>query len=479
MKIRCNTEKHTASGELLRYGSKFCLLLVALACAGCSISATPVTTQADTTQTYFGPATNGLYSQGRFAIDHSTNSACPIDATTQLPNCTFVQYKYSPSYGYEEYVYNSGYFTPLTNGILSIGVTYGSGTLVGGTLSTYNASAANSWAVELPGQAGLVGLSGQTVIPIAPNQTCPSLTTAQSFQFVTLPTAGDSTGTAYGSVSIASSGSTLNFSNISQYTVGGSNTPTNAATSSSMQGACGPTIYGQTISIPDTVTITGSSASPAATIAIAPSGFLVEDNGKNSSGLYQTALGAGVGAIGLPVLTSALPTSTLIGTHYVGFIYSTGSGPLDPMKPNHIAVSPSSLVASFGYPNQTACSTAQTGLPTQTGTIIYGGEFSNNNPYANAVGNCDFAVDLGAQSTTTNGLYPNATVWVGTAFPRTASGTGYSPQSNNPDSFSAVAIAGQIQGKYAILLIGYDPTSLKNVSTGATQDWGIYLLQSN
>jgi hypothetical protein len=458
-----------------------CLLLVALAVAGCSSTSSPATTtQQDTPQTYFGPATNKLYSQETFAIDHSANPTCPVDSTTGLPACTFAQYQYRHDLGYEQFVYNSGYFTPLANGILSIGVTYSNGNLGGGTLSAYNPQAANSWAVELPGQAGLVGLSKQTVVPIASNESCPSLATAQPFQFVTIPNAGDSTGTAYGSVSIGTSGSTVNFNNISQYTVGGSNTPTNHSLTPSVQGSCGQTVYGQTIGVPDTTTVTGSeeTLTPSATIAIAPSGFLVEDNGMLPAGNvgsgnlpYQPVLGAGVGAIGLPVPTSAVTTSTLIGTQYVGFIYTTGwqapnSGP--------VVVPPSSLIASFGFPNQTACPN----LPAQTGTIIYGGEFSNNNPSANAVGNCDIAVDLGAQSATTYGLYPNATVWVGSPFPRTPS-SGKANQPQTASSFSAVAIAGQIQGKYAIFLIGYDPTSLNSVVTGATQDWGIYLLQSN
>jgi hypothetical protein len=36
-------------------------------------------------------------------------------------------------------------------------------------------------------------------------------------------------------------------------------------------------------------------------------------------------------------------------------------------------------------------------------------------------------------------------------------------------SFSAVAIAGQLNGKYALFLLGFDNT----------QPWAIYLLQSN
>jgi hypothetical protein len=63
---------------------------------------------------------------------------------------------------------------------------------------------------------------------------------------------------------------------------------------------------------------------------------------------------------------------------------------------------------------------------------------------------------------------PNATVWVGGA----GAGAGTVYASNivgSTYSFSAVAIAGQTNGKYAIFLIGKD----------STQPWVIYLLQSN
>jgi hypothetical protein len=76
------------------------------------------------------------------------------------------------------------------------------------------------------------------------------------------------------------------------------------------------------------------------------------------------------------------------------------------------------------------------------------------------------------QDTKTNGLYPSATVWIGESFPGNTTGQNY--------SFAAVAIAGQLQGKNAIFVIGLDNVGLKTVSQGRqNQDWGIYLLQSN
>lgn len=56
-----------------------------------------------------------------------------------------------------------------------------------------------------------------------------------------------------------------------------------------------------------------------------------------------------------------------------------------------------------------------------TGTILYGGEFADNDPSSNAFGNCDLAIDLGAQDAKSNGLYPTATVFVTASFPKTAS----------------------------------------------------------
>ncbi len=79
----------------------------------------------------------------------------------------------------------------------------------------------------------------------------------------------------------------------------------------------------------------------------------------------------------------------------------------------------------------------------------------------NGFGKCDLAIDLGTQDPANNGLYPNATVWMGSDYPAS--------KTNKEYSFPAVAIAGQLNGKYAVFLIGYD----------STQPWAVYLLQSN
>jgi hypothetical protein len=212
---------------------------------------------------------------------------------------------------------------------------------------------------------------------------------------------------------------------------------------------------------------TGSTTAAQASVGIGPSGLLVEYNGANTTGYvmtgtspalnYDNVLGAGTGAVGLPKPSSALSTSAVVGAQYLGFIYGAGT---------YTSGSPyvtgwSSFTASFGFSRlPSSCAS----LTPSTATLIYGGDFPGNNPASSSTANCDFAIDLGAQSSSNNGLYPNATVWVGAGYAPNATGATY--------SFPAVVIAGQLGGKYAIFALGVDNTS-------NPQPWAIYLLQSN
>jgi hypothetical protein len=66
-------------------------------------------------------------------------------------------------------------------------------------------------------------------------------------------------------------------------------------------------------------------------------------------------------------------------------------------------------------------------------------------------------VVLGTQNSSSNGLYSQATVWIGANYAANHTGKTY--------SVPAVTIAGQFSGKYAIFFIGVD----------FTQPWAIYL----
>jgi hypothetical protein len=130
----------------------------------------------------------------------------------------------------------------------------------------------------------------------------------------------------------------------------------------------------------------------------------------------------------------------------------------------------SSHLASFGFSNSPALPSACSSFASQTGPLvngIYGGDFPQNNGQDNpsaspgGFGNCDLAIDLGTQDPSNNGLFPKATIWLGGSYAANTTGTTY--------SFSAVAIAGQLNGKNAIFVLGVD----------STQPWTLYLLQSN
>jgi hypothetical protein len=338
------------------------------------------------------------------------------------------------------------------------------------------------FALELANQAGgLIQLPGQPVAPLVPATQCPSLAQAQTYQFLTIPgplsqqLAGQTpdyswdpvTDTAYGSVDISSSGSTITFANLHQFTLpssGGSGVPTQPA-SSPAKGVCASTFLGNVINVAYPVTITtpgnGQSADAQATIGIGPSGLLVENNGHTGAAttppgavaqpLYNNLLGAGTGAVGLPKPAGALDTGSLVGSQYLGFVYAAG------VYTSGTTAAWSSHLASFGFANVPASCGSIGAAP--TGTLIYGGDFPNDDPAT--PGNCDLAVDLGTQDSSTNGLYSHATVWIGASYAGNTTATNY--------SFPAVAIAGQLSGKNAIFVLGID----------STQPWAIYLLQSN
>jgi len=429
--------------------------------AGCGSSKTTATQTSTTAspQTYFAPYLVGLF----------YTAPAPLAYTIDDVADSFSDTTYQPFTVPGPQLLNAGVLTVNQRGLRSLGITNSyayNGTVYDETTYPASSPEPGSYAVELAGQAGgLVQMLNQPVEPLVAATQCPS-SSAQTYQFVTIPAGWNpTTDTAYGSVDIVSSGSTVTLQNINQYTlpsVGGTGAPAQPS-ASSVTGACGPTFFGSITTVPGQLVITdpgdSSTLSAQAEIGIGPTGLLVENNGSGSAMAgtspvldYENVLGAGTGAVGLPQPSSALDTGAVVGAQYLGFIYAAGAA-----SP---AVSWSSNLASFGFstvPSNCASVAAS------TSTLIYGGDFPNGNPASssNGFGNCDFAIDLGPQDSSNNGLYPNATVWVGTGYAGNIVGSTY--------SFSAVAIAGQLGGKYAIFLIGLD----------STQPWAIYLLQSN
>jgi hypothetical protein len=339
-----------------------------------------------------------------------------------------------------------------------------------------------SFALELANQvAGLVQLVGQPAAPLVAATQCPNLAKAQTYQFISIPAPlispssapqpyswDPTTETAYGSVDISSSGSTVTFQNISQHTlpsVGVAGRPAQPAASSAT-GACGPTFFGQTTSVPGQLVVDApgkpqSRVPPQATIGIGTTaGLLVEDNGVTLNGTlpnsspalsYENVLGAGTGAVGLPKPSSPVDVSSLIGAQYLGFLYGAGV-----YNNGLLYTGWSSHLTSFGVGSASAnCVWAQV----KAGTTLCGGDFLSDDPSNPSNGRSNVAIDLGPQSD--NGLFTQAMVWIDISYLGNTTGTQY--------HFPAVAIAGQIGGKYAIFALGVD----------STQPWAIYLMQSN
>jgi hypothetical protein len=445
--------------------------VLAVILSACSSSANISKATASGPQLYMTP----VISEGAQSLQF-TNTVATISIDDAA--LTFAQRTYSiGAHGTVVQVNYSGKLASLARGLEELELTYACTDTNNCDGATYTPDPDNpsGWAVELPDQdGGLLQLAGQPFVPLVPAVTCPSMSSAETFLFVTLPDTLITTGTgavdwnptvetAYGSVNISASGSTVTFANISQYILpsAGGGKLTN---SSSVTGACSSTVYGNTVAIPANATVTGNNGvdtyTAQAMVGIGPSGLLVEDSGGTSY------LGAGTGAIGLPKPSSAVDTGALVGAQYLGFFY--GSGSSNDGTSSDTVTSWSSSVASFGFTSLPSTCAAVT---PQTSTMLYGGDFRGNNPAASTVqsgggfGNCDFAIDLGAQDASTNGLYSAATVYVGSGFATNTTGKSY--------SFPAVAIAGQLNGKFVIFLIGEDTAGSPN------QAWGIYLLQSN
>lgn len=415
--------------------------------SGCNgLSLQQASSTAGGPQTYMAltvPDTKGKLTLGALT---NTLATYTIDDT----NDTFTQTSTSLGAG-GTLVDDSGTFQMLNRGLLSLGTTY---SLLGPSGATdQNPTIYGSYALELPNQGGgFVQILGNPVVPLAATSSCPDLGTPQTFQFITLPSYdwNPKTETAFGSVTISTSGSTtVNLSNIQQSTLSGTSISLPASTTT---GACSPTPYGNTVSVPGIVMVTdpttNTTNTSAATLGIGASGMLVEDNAHTSTSI-NNLLGAGTGAIGIPQPTTALSMGTVTGAQYLGFLFSPNSS---------TAVSPeaawTSTLVSFG-----SSSTAPAGCPTPIAPI-YGGDFPSNNP-SSGNSNSDLQIDLGVPSATSNGLYPNVTVCIGSSFIA-------NPQ-NKTYSFSAVAIVGQVEGKYVILLIGDDGSSA----------WSLYLMQSS
>ncbi len=227
-------------------------------------------------------------------------------------------------------------------------------------------NAASGYAREILGRGVLARLGDDTndliVLAQTPSGTCLSITGNVGFSFVTVPASSWSvaTDTAFGSLSASTSGSTWNFSRLTQATLSGS--PTNAGATLA-PGSCSNSL----ITVPPSATVPVTT-----TVAIGPSGIFVADKG---SGI--------MGQAGVIQPSFPLNTANVVAAGYLGFWSEPG------------AAVRTQIVAFGGG----------------SGTSMPGGAFPNDDPTQPHATN--MTIDLGAQDAATNGLYRAASVTIG------------------------------------------------------------------
>ncbi len=248
-----------------------------------------------------------------------------------------------------------------------------------------------------------------------------------TFQFVTLPTATWISGKdpAYGSFQVnsiqpTSTGSTWNFSNLTELTLAKTQSQVTLA-----NGICAQSAVGEVVSIPP-----NSSSGNTTTIAVGPSGFLIINNGPNTSG-----------AVGLIQPSTALDTSGLLDANYLGFI----SEPAIPIPLSGVPTA--NQIAFFGCPNS-ACNAS--------GSSLVGGAFPNDDPTQPV--NTNITINLGVQNATNNGLFDGATVTIPdpTSACVVPGVPGADSQGNLTCALPAVAVSANPENKFAIFLIAQD-----------------------
>lgn len=467
------------------------ILFVLFGSSGCGQTAQPVVSSSTgKVDSYFGGPFNVAGSdlaKSSSTFDHAAQqfniSAFVNTATAQVPT---------------EII--AGSFATAATGFLSI--TENFATTSSGVIAAQNPPLTGAWAVEIPG-AGALGnflsvnsANAQVSVSAAPaamaeNTVCPNFSSAVPFLYVTVPNATLTTDTAdYGTVGISSQGSAVTF-NAQPSLVGAIQ-----QTASTVTGGCSNTTLGALTSYPLNSYGTPSNLE---LISVGASGLLVSSfTSANSGGLG--AFGGGTGIIGVAQPSAAVDVSAVVSAQYNGFVYS----PLNRVTENYdITV----LASAFGDDTATSptCSALQSSLAANhgqgAGTVpvlpsantVYGGEFLTttggvtvNDPSGSSGSeNCDVAIDLGTQDPGTNGLFPNATVFIGSNFPPYSISNTWNCSDTGSIcavSFPATAVVGVVQGQYVIFVVSSAASSPParlpdNFGNRQQQPVGIYLFQ--
>ena len=469
--------------------------------SGCGETAKPVTpASANEVHSYFGspfPA----YANSQSIIDHGTTQISVSTAPFGTP---------APQV--------SGTFTTAPTGFLSIAENFAAGVPDSSMMfPNPGQPLKGAWAVEIPGAGALanllnLNLTQSSVIPIpagpaamVENSACPSFPQSSApFLYVTVPALNVNSTTSsadFGGVAISTRGSAVTLA-VQSFLIGSS-----APTSSTVTGGCSDSFFGPLTTYP--LNSFGAITTSLDSIAIGASGLLIDSfaaNGTNGAFGQNSAVS---GVIGVAVPSSPVDVSAVVGAKYNGFIYA-------PQNSNTSAVPLTYdihvLAAAFGDSTATSpsCSSLQTSLTANhgqgAGTVaalpsansLYGGEFLTtssaglvNDPTgANGSENCDVVIDLGQQDSATNGLFPNAAVFIGSNYPPFSANNPWVCPATCAVSFPAAAVVGQVQGQFVIFVVASSqsippaqlpgsPGSPVSQPVGIPQPVGIYLFQKS
>ena len=448
--------------------------LVALVFAGCGETAKPVIAPASgQVHSYFsGPFQGVGLSQSTTAFDHVAN---------QVSTSTAIGFP-----GLEAFI--NGTFVTADTGFLAITENFANGT-------PQNPAVTGAWAVEIPGAgaiANLLSISGAAVgagpAVMADSSACPDFAQKTPFLYVTVPTAASTfanNDTAdFGGVDISTQGSAVTFS-AHPWLVGPVQQPASTST-----GGCSNTALGALTAYPLN---SFANQTPYELISIGAAGLLAS-NYTSATGIVKPgAFGSGTGVIGVAEQSAAVDVSAVIGAHYNGVFYAPQYGAsqftvLASAYGNHTATSQActTLLASLAANNGQGAKTVQA-LP--SANSLYGGEFLTttssgvvNDPTgANGSENCDVVIDLG-QEGLANGLFPNATVFIGSNFPpySTTNPWTCTNTATCAVSFPAAAVVGNVLGHYVIFVVASAVSTPPAQLPGGplqTQPIGIYLFQ--
>lgn len=466
---------------------------VPLGFSGCGQTARPVTpASANLVYSYFGGPFNVSGSDLPKSVSAFDHSAGQIDVSSFITTTN----------GLVPSAILSGTFVTAPTGFLSI--TENFATASSGVISAQNPPVTGAWAVEIPGAGALGNLlslnttGGGLRLPAAPaamaeDTACPNFQAAAPFLYVTVPTTSSTPNTAdYGGTQISTQGAAVIFKT-QPYMIG----PT-TLTPFTVAGGCSVTFFGPLTAYPLN---SFASASNLDLIAIGQSGFLVSSYTSNS-GSSPGAFGGGTGVVGVAAPTGPVNVGSVIGAKYNGFIYA-------PQNSVTESYDITTLASAFGdnAPNSPACVPLQSSLAANSGqgaktvaalpsaNSLYGGEFLTitgttavNDPTgANGSEDCDVAIDLGTQDPANNGLFPNATIFIGSNYPPFSASKPWNCFGTNLTcavSFPAAAVVGQVDGQFVIFVVtsvASTPAAQLPDNSGSPipQPIGIYLFQKS